>query len=75
MKKTLTPEEKETRKDIRNAMIFLGILGAIVVAGGAAGAALTVHETGHGAGIGFLFGSFITGSAMYIKHSMTNDEF
>lgn len=74
-KSMMTEEEKEMRKDTRNAMIFLGVLGAIVVAGGAIGAAVAVHETGHNAGAGFLLGSTITSGALYIGYSLTNDLF
>ena len=71
----MTNEEKERKRDFRNAMMFLGILGAIVVAGGAIGAAVAIHKTGHNAGAGFLFGSVITGGVLYIGSSLTNDLF
>ena len=72
-KNMLTKEEQAAQEDTKKAIKFLGILGAIIVAGGAVGSAVMVHETGAGIGSGFLIGSVITAGILAISRSITNN--
>ena len=71
-KKTRTPEEEEERKEQRQILIFLGVLGSIVIAGGVGGAALFVHKTGGNAGTGFVLGSILTSLVIAMSASMND---
>ena len=61
------------KEDDRDMLIVLGIMGAIVLAGGVGTAVVVAHKNpGFGnTAVGFVAGSFLTAAAIFI--SMTRD--